>query len=70
MVNLHARLTGLELSSVILIQVHDELVVEVPEPEVDRVSEVVKHEMESAIELDVPLLVEISVGANWMDAKG
>ena len=70
MVNLHARLAELELSSVILIQVHDELVIEVPEPEVDRVSEVVKHEMESAIELDVPLLVEISVGANWMDAKG
>ena len=70
MVNLHARLAELELNSVILIQVHDELVIEVPEPEVDRVSEVVKHEMESAIELDVPLLVEISVGANWMDAKG
>jgi DNA polymerase-1 len=70
MVNLHARLAELELSSVILIQVHDELVVEVPEPEIHRVSEVVKHEMESAIELDVPLLVEISVGANWMDAKG
>ncbi len=69
MVNLHARLAKLGLSSGMLIQVHDELVIEVPEPEVDRVTEVVKQEMEGAIELDVPLLVEIGVGANWMDAK-
>ena len=70
MVNLHTRLAELELSSVILIQVHDELVLEVPEPEVDRVTELVREEMEGAIELDVPLLVEIAVGPNWMDAKG
>ncbi len=70
MVNLHARLAKLGLRSGMLIQVHDELVIEVPEPEVDRVTEVVKQEMEGAIELDVPLLVEIRVGANWMDAKG
>ncbi len=70
MVNLDARLTELELGAGMLIQVHDELVLEVPEPEVDQVTALVKEEMEGAIELDVPLLVEISVGANWMDAKG
>ncbi len=70
MVNLHARFGELGLESAMLIQVHDELVIEVPETELDRVTDVVKQEMEGAIELDVPLLVDIGVGANWMDAKG
>ena len=70
MVNLHTRFTELGLEAAILIQVHDELVIEVPEPEINRVAEVVKQEMEGAIELDVPLLVDIGIGDNWMDAKG
>src|SRR5690242_18934523 len=52
-----------------LMQVHDELLVEVPEQEVARVTEVIKHEMENAVELDVPLVADVGVGDNWMDAK-
>ena len=52
-----------------LMQVHDELLVEVPDAEVSKVTEVLKHEMESAVSLDVPLVADVGVGDNWMDAK-
>ncbi|MFC1888967.1 DNA polymerase I [Thermodesulfobacteriota bacterium] len=48
-----------------ILQVHDELVFEVPEDEVDPVSEVVRAEMEGALELSVPLVVDLNDGANW-----
>jgi DNA polymerase-1 len=57
------------LEARMLMQVHDELLVEVPEAEVERVTEIVKHEMESAVSLDVPLVADVGVGDNWMDAK-
>jgi DNA polymerase-1 len=50
-------------------QVHDELLVEAPEAEVERVVEILKTEMEAAVQLDVPLVVDVGVGDNWMDAK-
>jgi DNA polymerase-1 len=49
--------------------VHDELVLEAPVVEVDRVSELVRRHMEGAAELRVPLVVDVGVGANWLDAK-
>ena len=58
-----------KLESRLLMQVHDELLVEVPEKEVDKVSEILKHEMETAVSLDVPLVADVGVGDNWMDAK-
>jgi DNA polymerase-1 len=57
------------LESRLLMQVHDELLVEVPEKEVAKVTQVLKHEMETAVELDVPLVADVGVGDNWMDAK-
>ena len=53
----------------LLMQVHDELLVEVPETELDEVAVLLKHEMESAVSLDVPLVADVGVGDNWMDAK-
>lgn len=53
----------------LLMQVHDELLVEAPESEVEKVSEMLKHEMETAVSLDVPLVADVGVGDNWMDAK-
>jgi DNA polymerase-1 len=50
-------------------QVHDELLVEVPENEVAKVSEILRHEIEKTVELDVPLVADVGVGDNWMDAK-
>jgi DNA polymerase I len=52
-----------------LIQVHDELVFECPPEEIESLSALVKHEMESVYELKVPLTVDIGVGDNWRDAK-
>jgi DNA polymerase-1 len=52
-----------------LLQVHDELVFEVPPEELDTVTALVKREMESAAQLSVPLLVDIGTGSNWLDSK-
>ena len=57
------------LEARLLMQVHDELLVEVPNKEVDKVTEILKREMETAVELDVPLVADVGVGENWMDAK-
>jgi DNA polymerase-1 len=52
-----------------LLQVHDELLFEAPPEEVDEVAKLVKRDMESVHKLDVPLIVDVGVGANWRDAK-
>jgi DNA polymerase-1 len=52
-----------------LMQVHDELLVEAPAGEAERVVEILKHEMETAVKLDVPLIADVGIGDNWMDAK-
>jgi DNA polymerase-1 len=57
------------LEARMLMQVHDELLVEVPEKETAKVSEILRHEMETAVSLDVPLVADVGVGDNWMDAK-
>jgi DNA polymerase I len=57
------------LTARLLMQVHDELLVETPDAEVGKVTEILKHEMESAVSLDVPLVADVGVGDNWMDAK-
>jgi DNA polymerase-1 len=49
--------------------VHDELVFEVPPNELDQVRDLVKHEMEHAAQLSVPLVVDLGVGANWLETK-
>jgi DNA polymerase-1 len=51
------------------LQVHDELVFEVPESEVDAMKPLVREHMEEAHSLEVPLLVEIGVGPNWRDME-
>jgi DNA polymerase-1 len=57
------------LNAKILMQVHDELLVECPADEADRVAATLKREMEHAVEIDVPLVAETGIGDNWMDAK-
>ncbi|MGD9581095.1 MAG: DNA polymerase I, partial [Vampirovibrionia bacterium] len=69
MINLYKKLNELKLNSKMLLQVHDELVLEVPKNELDQVKELVKDCMENACQLSVPLLVDICVGDNWMEAK-
>ena len=67
MVRIDNRLAGMQ--SKMLLQVHDELVFECAPEEVEAVSALVKREMEGARELNVPLAVDVGVGANWRDAK-
>lgn len=57
------------LKSRLLMQVHDELLVEAPEDESQQVAGILKREMESAVSLDVPLVVDVGTADNWMDAK-
>lgn len=58
------------LNARMLLQVHDELIFEVPEAEIEATRILVKKIMESAAYLDVPLIVDVGVGPNWADAKG
>ena len=57
------------LKAQMVMQVHDELLIEAPKAEAERVREILCREMETAVELDVPLEVESGVGLNWMDVK-
>ena len=68
MVAIHRRLAKEGLGARMVIQVHDELVFDVPEKEVDPVTALVREEMEGALSLSVPLRVEIGVGKNWREA--
>jgi DNA polymerase-1 len=69
MLHVEEELKRMSSKARLLMQVHDELLLEVPEPEVEGVSKMLKHEMESAVSLDVPLVADVGVGDNWMDAK-
>ncbi len=70
MIHVDRRLARESLESRLLLTVHDELVLEVPEAEVDTVTNLVREEMEGVAELSVPLVVETGVGQTWYDAKG
>ena len=68
MINIHSRMNREELRSQMILQVHDELVFEVPEGETDLVRSMVREEMEGVHPLDVPLTVDIKIGDNWDEA--
>ncbi len=69
MIRIGALLGERGLRSKMLLQVHDELVFEAPPDEAAELRKLVKNEMEQVYSLDVPLLVDIGIGANWRDAK-
>lgn len=68
MINIHKKLTEEHFKSKMLLQVHDELVFDAYKPELEKLQELVKHEMENAYELTVPLDVDLGVGQNWLEA--
>ncbi|OLC68550.1 MAG: DNA polymerase I [Gemmatimonadetes bacterium 13_1_40CM_4_69_8] len=70
MIRIHQALRQGGLAVRMLLQVHDELVFEVPEGQQGTATELVKRHMEAAASLRVPLVVSIGVGTNWVDAKG
>ena len=69
MVNIHRRLRDEGRSSRLVLQVHDELLVEAPDAEVSIVKELVRSEMCAAYPLDPPLAVDVGAGDNWREAK-
>jgi DNA polymerase-1 len=69
MVQLHHELQQRKLAARLLLQVHDELVLEAAPGNLEEVLELTRRTMEEVIQLRVPLVVETGVGANWMDAK-
>jgi DNA polymerase I len=69
MIRIARRLQGEGRGARLVLQVHDELLLEVPEPEVSKVRELVREEMCGAYDLDPPLAVEVGVGDNWAEAK-
>jgi DNA polymerase-1 len=68
MINIHERIRNERLESKMILQVHDELVFEVPEKELEVIVPLIKHEMERVYSLKVPLKVEIGKGQNWDEA--
>jgi DNA polymerase-1 len=68
MLGVHHGLVRAGLKSRLLLQVHDELVLEIAPGERDEVEELVRREMGGAIELDVPMDVSVGVGRTWHDA--
>jgi DNA polymerase-1 len=69
MLRLHQALHERNLNSRAILQVHDELVLEVPEDEVDAVASLVRGIMEGAFQLDAPLKVDVKVGKNWLEME-
>ena len=69
MIEIDNEFTKQNLKSTMLLQVHDELIFNVKNNELDLVKQIVKNTMENTIELSVPLVVDIETGTNWYDAK-
>jgi DNA polymerase I len=69
MIRIDRRLREEKLEAKMTLQVHDELLFDVPEKEVEQVKQLVRHEMETVIELKVPIVVDCGAGPNWRDLK-
>jgi DNA polymerase I len=69
MVSIHRRLRDEGRGAKLVLQVHDELLLEVPEPEISQVKDLVREEMCGAYDLDPPLAVDVGVGEDWNEAK-
>ena len=68
MINIHKKLKSENWQSKMLLQVHDELVFDVHNSELEKIQPMIKHEMENAFKMIVPLDVEIGLGKNWLEA--
>ena len=68
MINIHRRIKKEMRRAEMIIQIHDELVFEVIDEEVEALRRLVKEEMEGVMKLSVPIIVEINTGKNWNEA--
>ncbi|MCA9076409.1 MAG: DNA polymerase I [Planctomycetaceae bacterium] len=69
MLNVHAKLSEINSPARMLLQIHDELVFECPRDEFDNFIPMIREKMESALPLDVPIVVDVSVGRNWLETE-
>ncbi|NOY24190.1 MAG: DNA polymerase I [Acidobacteria bacterium] len=69
MITIHNRLADSKLNAKMTMQVHDELIFEVADPDIDALSRLVTEEMENVLKMAVPLKVNIGIGANWASTK-
>jgi DNA polymerase-1 len=68
MINIYREFNNKKFKSKMILQVHDELIFDVFKPELEEIKKLVIFEMENSVKLDVPLLVEVGVGENWLEA--
>ena len=68
MINIFNKLENSDFKTKMLLQVHDELVFDVPNDELDAIKTLIKEEMEGAFKMTVPLDVEVGLGQNWLEA--
>src|SRR5437763_6790298 len=68
MIQIHRELDARELETRMILQVHDELVFDLCQPEKEEAAALVEDKMKNALSLDVPIVVEIGVGKNWLEA--
>lgn len=69
MIKVYNEIKNKKLKSKIVLQVHDEMMIEVPKEEIEEVKQILKKSMETATKLKVPLIADISVANNWYDCK-
>jgi DNA polymerase-1 len=70
MVRVDERLKRENMQARLILQVHDELIVEAPEAESEKAAKILQEEMENAVQLSVPLTADAAIGKTWYDAKG
>ena len=68
MVSVYKRLKEEKMKTKMILQVHDELLFDTPKNEIDQAKEIIEFEMENAMKLNVPIVVESGVGQNWLEA--
>ena len=69
MINVYNRLQKENMQSKLILQIHDELIVDATKQELEKVKQILKQEMENVVKLNVPLVVDVESGKNWYDAK-
>lgn len=69
MINVYKELKKRNLKSKIVLQVHDEMMIEADISETEQIKQIIKEKMETAVKLKVPLIVEVSEANNWYDCK-
>ena len=70
MIRVYDRLKKENMQAKLILQVHDELIVEAPQEEAEKAAAILKEEMENAVKLNVPLTADANIGKTWYDAKG